>query len=83
MPGRSKQPQSLRTPIAIRVGDAVRALRTQRSISQEELAELASLSKNYIGNIERGEYEVTVSALKQVATALGCRAADLLDAADV
>ncbi len=82
MPGSPKTPNK-RSAIAVRVGRSVQQLRKQRGISQERLAELSSLSKNYIGNIERGEYEVTVAALHRVAEGLGLRAADILLAADV
>lgn len=49
--------------------------------SQERLAELADLSKNYIGNIERGEYEVTVSTLNRIAGALRLKTSELLSGA--
>ena len=62
----------------MRLGDSIREARISKSISQERLAELAALSKNYVGNIERGEYDVTVSVLHRVAYALDCRASDLL-----
>ncbi len=73
----------IRSPLAVRVGSAVQKLRKQQGVSQEYLAEKSSLSRNYIGNIERGEYDVTVSSLQKVAKGLGCRAADILANADV
>ena len=82
MPGRPTKLAS-RSPLAVRLGASIRDARVARKLSQEKLAELASLSKNYIGNIERGEYDVTVSALHHVAKGLGCRAADLLAAAGI
>lgn len=81
MPGRTKQ--SRRSPLAVRLGASIRDARAQRNLTQEQLAERASLSKNYIGNIERGEYDVTVSTLHRVAAALGVTAGDLLKAAGV
>jgi len=47
-------------------------------LSQEALAEGASLSKNYIGNVERGEYDVGLGALARIADSLGCSPSDLL-----
>jgi transcriptional regulator with XRE-family HTH domain len=67
----------------MQLGAAVREARIGKDVSQEKLAELASLSKNYIGNIERGEYDVTVSVLGQVAAALDCKASDLLRSANL
>ena len=45
-------------------------------LSQEKLAERANLARNYIGNIERAEYKVTVETLAQIAKALGVRVRD-------
>ena len=77
MPSQTTKPRR-RSPLAVQLGASIREARTSKAISQEQLAELASLSKNYVGNIERGEYDVTVSVLHRVAGALGCQASDLL-----
>jgi transcriptional regulator with XRE-family HTH domain len=37
------------------IGDNVRNLRKEKGLSQEKLAELANVSRNYISMIERGE----------------------------
>jgi len=36
------------------------------------------LSKNYIGNLEHGEHEVTISTLDKIAKALGKKASSLI-----
>lgn len=82
MPRRTTKPRR-RSPLAVRLGASIRDARTGNAITQEKLAELASLSKNYVGNIERGEYDVTVSVLNRVASALRCRPSDLLKGADL
>lgn len=82
MPGR-KTKALTRSPLAIRLGKAIRDARMAKNLSQEKLAELASLSKNYIGNVERGEYDVTVSALHRIAKGVGQRGADLLATAGI
>jgi len=42
------------------LGETIRAERIKAGLTQEELAEKADLARNYIGNIERAEYKVTV-----------------------
>lgn len=60
------------------LGDAVRAARKKARLSQEELAEKADLTRNYIGDIERAEKKATVEALAKIAKALKCRVRDLV-----
>ena len=60
------------------LGEAVRAERQKRRFSQEQLAEKANLTRNYIGDIERAEKKVTLEALAKIAKALKCRVRDLL-----
>jgi len=48
-------------------------------LTQEELAEKADLARNYIGNIERAEYRVTVETLARIAKALNVRVRDLVE----
>lgn len=77
MPGR-KRSLNQRDVISSKLGIVVRERREALGITQERLAELADLSKNYIGNIERGEQELSVTALVKVAGGLGLGGADLL-----
>ena len=60
------------------LGEAVRAERKKARLSQEELAEKADFTRNYIGDIERGEKKATVDALARIAKALKCRVRDLV-----
>lgn len=52
------------------VGRRVRELRTAAGLSQEALAERADLHRNSIGNIERGERDIHISAVAQLTRAL-------------
>ena len=47
----------------------LRRLRRQRGLSQEEAAEKCGLHRTYVGAIERGERNVTLSTLQGVASA--------------
>lgn len=53
------------------VGHRVRELRNELRISQEELAARADLHRNYVGSVERGERDIGIVALGQLAAALG------------
>jgi transcriptional regulator with XRE-family HTH domain len=59
-------------------GEQVRKLRKARGLSQEELAELAELHRNYIGGIERGERNVALLNIVRLAKALGVSLSELL-----
>jgi DNA-binding XRE family transcriptional regulator len=60
------------------LGETIRTQREAADLSQEKLAELADLSRNYIGELERGETNVSIEALARVAKALRVRVRDLV-----
>lgn len=53
-----------------RFGNRVRELRTERGITQEELAEASGLHPTYIGGIERGERNLGLINIVKIAEAL-------------
>ena len=59
-----------RDPDLVKFGETVRRLRQSRKLSQEALAELSDLHRNYIGGIERGERNVGIKAVYSLARAL-------------
>ncbi len=67
------------TPRALHaLGQALRKEREKRGISQEDLAELAEVHRNYIGRVERAEINLSFDTLHRIACALGLRLHDLL-----
>ena len=67
----------------VRLGQAIRARRLERGMSQEELAHAAGLDRSHMGKIERGERNVTMLNVLKVADAVGTRSSELLAAADL
>ncbi|MEO6847905.1 MAG: helix-turn-helix transcriptional regulator [Chthoniobacterales bacterium] len=67
-----------RTRISRALGDVLRNYRKRSKLSQEELGEEVGLSTNYIGNLERGEYEVSLSTLNRIAKFFGLKLSEIL-----
>lgn len=67
-------------PICQSFGRCVRRYRHLLGISQEDLADRASIHRTYIGGIERGERNPTLIMIERIAAALGVRPEKLLEA---
>lgn len=52
------------------IGRRIAKERIKQDLSQEKLAELANLQRNYIGDVERGEYNAGVRNIYKIALAL-------------
>ncbi len=64
------------------LGRAVRDLRADRGISQEDLAHRSGMHRTYVGGIERGERNVSYANLLRLAEALGVPPSQLLARAE-
>ena len=70
-----------RNDAALRLfGERVRARREQLGLSQEALADRADLHRTYVGSVERGERNVTLTSIVSLAEALGVDPSDLVSA---
>lgn len=58
----------MQTDILIRFGHAVRKLRHDQGISQEELAERCGLHRTYISDVELGKRNVSLENIERIAT---------------
>jgi len=54
----------------LKIGKKIRSLRVEKGYSQEKLAEMSNLHRNYIGMVERGEKNITVEKLSQILDSL-------------
>ncbi len=66
-----------------KLGIKIRFLRIKMKLSQEQFAELAGLSKNAIGMIERGQMSPTLETLEKIANALKIELKELVDVSKI
>ena len=64
--------------ILIKFGERVREIRTQKGLSQEQLAHIANVHRTYIGMIERAEKNITLINIEKIANALGVNINELI-----
>ncbi len=64
--------------LASLVGKRIAKMRKSKGLTQDKLALLAEIDRSYVGRIERGEVNLTVEKLYEIAETLGCDAKELL-----
>jgi len=65
-------------PNLIKIGKKIREIRTSKGFSQEAFAAEAQLGRTYMGRIERGEQNVSIQNLIQIALTLKVEVGDLI-----
>jgi len=60
-------------------GKRIRQLRTERNLSQEQLAELTGFHRTYIGMVERGERNISLSNIAVFAKTFGLSVSELFE----
>ena len=71
-----------RSAIHAAFGAELRAARLRRGLSQDDLADVSGLHRTYIGGIERGERNPSLTNIARLADALDMRFAELLEGLD-
>ena len=51
-------------------GERLRAIRTERRISQEKLGKMIKVNRNFVGEVERGKQNICLDNILQLARAL-------------
>lgn len=60
----------IKDPVLLSFGQRVQKLRTDKHLSQEQLAEAAGLHRTYIGMVERAERNISLKNIAKIARAL-------------
>ncbi len=63
----------------MKLGEKIKQLRKRKGISQEELATMLKINRNYLSRIETGKSEPTSSILKNIAVIFSVDTNSLLD----
>lgn len=58
-------------------GKVIRELRKANGMSQEAFADLAGIDRSYMGHIERGEKNITLTKIYQLSDALGIHPSEI------
>jgi transcriptional regulator with XRE-family HTH domain len=69
----------MKKEIGKRVGHRIRVRRVELEMSQGNLAEALGISQSYLSYLEKGQRQMTIEMLEQIARVLRCSMADLLD----
>ncbi len=67
----------MKTTCSHNFGALLKALRTERQLSQQKLAEFAGVERNYIYYLEKGKSEPTLGVLIGLANGLGLSLSEL------
>jgi transcriptional regulator with XRE-family HTH domain len=65
------------------IGNAMRAIRKEIGLTQEDFAFKAVLDRSYYGAIERGEFNITIDTLMSIAKGLDVSASEILKRAEL
>ena len=60
----------IKDTVLLRFGQRVQMLRTDKHLTQEQLAEAAGLHRTYIGMVERAERNISLKNIARIARAL-------------
>lgn len=65
--------------VKVKFGNAIKKVRSQRQLSQEELAEKSGLHRTYISEVERGDRNLSLVNIVKLCDALECRPSKLFE----
>ena len=75
---KSKALRKPSSPLTAALAANLRAFRESKDLSQEEFADMCGLHRSYVGSVERGERNVTLSTLEVFASVVGVSVPELI-----
>lgn len=66
------------TDLSLKIGQLIRAKRVEKKLTQEKLSLQCGIDRSYMGRIERGEVNITVEKLYEIAMELEVEVRELL-----
>ena len=61
------------TDLSLKIGQLIRVKRVEKKLTQEKLSLQCGIDRSYMGRIERGEVNITVEKLYDIALELDVR----------
>lgn len=62
-----------------KIGNNIKKYRESKAVTQEELAKICKLHRNYIGSVEKGERNLSILSLQKIADGLNVKIERLLE----
>ena len=66
------------TDLSLKIGQLIRVKRVEKKLTQEKLSLQCGIDRSYMGRIERGEVNITVEKLYEIAMELEVEVQELL-----
>ena len=65
------------------LGSAIRAIRLEKGLTQQTVADNAGVHRNFVGNVESGKQSISLYHLVRVAGSIGSSLVDILARAEI
>ena len=68
-----------KTEVTVLVGSRLKSIRVKRKMSQAAIAEASGISSKYLGEVERGEANISIELINRIAVALNASMSAILE----
>jgi len=68
--------------VLIEFGRAIRQIRNDKQISQEEFADMCGMHRSYMSDVELGKRNISLENIEKIANALGMTIAEMFQVVD-